>query len=265
MPKNRRTRNTPDHSDSEDDKANHNKMLETILKEVRGIKTQNESFREETKKELEEIRTEIRKRDDKWDNDKTVLQDKITSIENKVETKINNIETRLQEIAEAEEKRQKQERRNNIIIKNAETEETKSITVQEEVNKILETLETDVNYDDARRIGKDWRGRNMILVRITNFEDKLKVLRNKKKLEGKDCFIENDMTKEERQIQAKIRIRAKEEIAKGNTVKIGYQKLQINEKWEYYNNATKNEQKNKMLSHQWNRVAPAPDQRRRTL
>jgi hypothetical protein len=38
----------------------------------------------------------------------------------------------------------------------------------------------------------------MLLVKLRHFEDKLKVMRNKRKLMEKDCYIENDMTKEER-------------------------------------------------------------------
>jgi hypothetical protein len=73
----------------------------------------------------------------------------------------------------------------------------------------------------------------MILVKMENFDEELKILRNKRKLARKDCNIENDMTKEERQTQAAISRRAREERAKGHTIKIGFQKIQINRKWEY--------------------------------
>jgi hypothetical protein len=76
----------------------------------------------------------------------------------------------------------------------------------------------------------------MIVVKMREFEEKLKVRRNKRKLARRECFIENDMTRRERQIQAGIRRSAREETEKGHTEKIGYQKIQINGKWEYYNN-----------------------------
>jgi predicted RNA-binding protein YlxR (DUF448 family) len=37
----------------------------------------------------------------------------------------------------------------------------------------------------------------MLLVRLKDFEDKVKVMRMKRKLTGRDCYIENDMTKNE--------------------------------------------------------------------
>ncbi|PSN31766.1 hypothetical protein C0J52_26339, partial [Blattella germanica] len=59
----------------------------------------------------------------------------------------------------------------------------------------------------------------MILVKMRDFEEKLEVLRNKNKLRGIECYIDNDMTKEERSIQAALRRRAKEEAEKGHTVR----------------------------------------------
>ena len=55
-------------------------------------------------------------------------------------------------------------------------------------------------------------------------------MKNKSKLHGEDRFIDNDMTKTEREIQKALRSRAKEEREKGNTAKVGYQKILINKK-----------------------------------
>jgi hypothetical protein len=112
----------------------------------------------------------------------------------------------------------------------------RELSVHQDVNKIFETLEIDSSYEQTRHIGRDWKGRDMIMVKMRAFEGKLKVMRNKRKLAGRECFIENDMTRKERQIQVGIRRRATEETDKGHTVKIGYKKIQMNGKWEYYNN-----------------------------
>jgi hypothetical protein len=59
-------------------------------------------------------------------------------------------------------------------------------------------MEAEVEYEQVRDIGRDWKGRNMIPVKMKNFDEKLKIMRNKRKLAGKDCYIENGITKEER-------------------------------------------------------------------
>lgn len=57
-------------------------------------------------------------------------------------------------------------------------------------------------------------------------------MKMKKKLYGKQLFIDHDLTHEERDVQAKIRTRAKEEKANGNQVKVGYKKMVVNgTKW----------------------------------
>ena len=234
-PKNRRTLKASTGSESEEDGSNlSNNILETILKEVREIKTQNKNFKEETKKELETIRKEIQQREETWNADRNNMQEKISEIESKMENKINIIESKIQQIAHMEERRQKTERKENIIIK-CSTEEGGGTNMHQDIQWILETIQTEVSYRNAEYLGDDWKGRKMIRVKMENFEDKLEVMKNKRRLEGTDCYIENDLTKEERGIQAELRRRAREEASKGHTVKIGYKKIQINGQWHNYN------------------------------
>ena len=259
----RRTRNTTktNGSDSDNDKEQSDEskeLLTTILMEIREIKKQNTSLREETKKEIAKLREEIKIRDEKWQDDKNMIHEKMEQVEKKVENTIDKIGKRLNNLEEAEERRKQQEKRNNIIIKTAGNEKAVQTNGRAEVEDILRSIEVDANFDQVRYMGKDWKGRNMLLVKMTNMEEKLKVMKNKKKLSGKECYIENDMTKEERQIQASIRRRAREEISKGNTARVGYKKIQINGKWEYFNKQeTKNEQPHD--------IAKPAEWRRRTM
>lgn len=63
-------------------------------------------------------------------------------------------------------------------------------------------------------------------------------MKNKHKLKGQECYIDDDMTNKEREIQAVLRKRAREEREKGNTVKVGYQKIMINNQWENWQPAS---------------------------
>lgn len=219
-------------------------LLTAILSEIRDIKKQNESFREETRKELEELRNELKARDDKWDNERNSISIKIDNMGNTVGNRMDVIEKRMQELERSEEFRQKRERRNNILIKSAEIESNKD-KIEEEIQAVFNKLEVETEYEHIKYIGKDWKGRGMALVRMRKFEDKIQVMKSKSKLAGKECFIESDMTREERKIQAALRGRAKEERERGNEVKVGYQKISINGRWEYwYKDGTKNKQPN---------------------
>lgn len=61
-----------------------------------------------------------------------------------------------------------------------------------------------------------------------------------KNLKGTNMFIDDDITKKEREIQKKIRERADEEKRKENKTRIGYQKLEINGTWmKWQENAEK--------------------------
>ena len=81
-------------------------------------------------------------------------------------------------------------------------------------------------------IGKDKQNRGITRVTFKNFEDKLKIMRNKSKLRGQDIYIDSDLTKAEREIQGILRQRAREEREKGDTeAKVGYQKILLRGQW----------------------------------
>ena len=59
---------------------------------------------------------------------------------------------------------------------------------------------------------------------------KKEIIRKKSKLK-KGVYIDDNLTKEERGIQIKLRERAREERAKGISAKVGYKKVKIGNKW----------------------------------
>lgn len=71
-------------------------------------------------------------------------------------------------------------------------------------------------------------------------------MKNKRKLKGYDVYIDEDLTKQDREVQAKLRERRKLEMSKGNKVRIGYRKIMINGEWEYYDDNLKIINKDKM-------------------
>lgn len=86
-----------------------------------------------------------------------------------------------------------------------------------------EELEIQVNVSGARELGT-----NRCLIDMKKKKLKsLKINMLKKFMQGK-IYINDDMSKEELEMQGKIRNIAEEEKINGNNVKFGYQKLTMN-------------------------------------
>ena len=225
MPNSRKRQTTMEDSETR-------KMFEEILKEIKEMKSQHEKTQEETKKDIKELKNEIQilKQDLLT---KTIELDRtLYLVEEKNRSELNGLEKRIQILEEKEEKRIKREKKNNVIIKTKEIESTNHAHIREATKKILKSIGASDSFSEAQYVGQDAAGKSIIRVQMPKFFDKIDILKKKSKLKGKDTFIESDLTKQERDIQAAIRKKAKEEREKGNTVKIGYQKLQINGQWE---------------------------------
>jgi len=116
--------------------------------------------------------------------------------------------------------KEKEERRNNIVIKGANPGEDVKGWLQ---RFLKEALEIDVSVGQVRRSGR------VIIVKLGNEEKKREIMQKKSKLSGGNIFIENDLTWEERKTQGEIIAWAKQQRANGKRVKIGFGKVRLNE------------------------------------
>jgi hypothetical protein len=69
-------------------------------------------------------------------------------------------------------------------------------------------------------------------VKLNNVPDKEEIMKNRKRLstlENQKVFMNDDISKWEKEIQENIRKKVKEELTPGNRVKMGFQKLIIND------------------------------------
>lgn len=129
--------------------------------------------------------------------------------------------------------KERRERRKNMIIKGIEIQ---GKNIKEEIEEwIKEKLGTVQTIKKAEKLVLDTnkRGKRIegVLIRMQDLEKKREIMINRKNLKGTNIFIDDDLTKKEREIQKKIRERAEEERKKGNRTRIGYQKLEINGVW----------------------------------
>lgn len=210
-------------------KQNNAKEMEQVLlaiTQMRGeikeeikenFKTQNELFQAELEKtniELKQIKEELKLKEGEWAKEKSNLQGRILDLENRME------------------REDKNRRRNNIVLKEVKLE---GQNVKAEVEEFLRTeLDTNVQIVEAYQIRN-----KVVIAKVMDWTQKKKIMENKGKLRGTNMFIDNDLTQKEMDTQKKLRDIARHEREKGNTAKVGYQKIIINDKlynWEEIKN-----------------------------
>lgn len=122
--------------------------------------------------------------------------------------------------------REKEERKNNVVIKGLGKEMEKEINIERVEAFFKDKLNIICKVDAC------WRSGNVVVVKLENEEGKLQILRNKSKLKGERIFIEKDLTWEERRIQEKINKWVREGKGKEmKDVKIGKGRIRINGEW----------------------------------
>jgi len=186
-------------------------MLETVLS-----KTENE-LKQELKKNREEtmkLKEEFQKKEKEWEKDKEQLYSRIENLEEKIEAQ------------------EREKKRNNIVIKGIKINEP---NLKEKVEEfIVNNLGVNAKIADSTSIGRQEQNR-IIVAKIESFEQKIQIMKNKGKLRNTKVFIESDLTVKERKIQQTINEKAKEERATGSRVKVGYQKLIVDNKKYVWN------------------------------
>lgn len=174
---------------------------EEIIKEMNAGK-------EELKKELEKYKRESEERDKEREQENEELRREIALIKRR------------------EEERDRRERKRNIIIRGVKNSEEEAKQVAVEIVRKLGEECKDVKVREALYIGRE--DRKVILVEMEKLDDKRKMMRNKSKLRGSGIFVDDDLTKEEREMQKSIREWSEQERRKGKKVKGAYGRAFVN-------------------------------------
>ena len=97
---------------------------------------------------------------------------------------------------------------------------------------ITNELQVEANINAAFKININSKAAtsDMILVELESYEKKMEIMRSKSKIRNTKVYIDNDLTRTERDIQKEIVSIARKENSKGNKTNIGYQRLYINGK-----------------------------------
>lgn len=98
--------------------------------------------------------------------------------------------------------------------------------IREEVKSVIKKLlGIDIYIAKVMAVGGG------LVVELESFENKIDVLKRRGMLKGINLWIEDDYTERENEVQEWLLKIEKEERARGNEVKVGYQKIRVNGEW----------------------------------
>lgn len=137
---------------------------------------------------------------------------------------MNEIGEEVRKLKRIMEEKEKKERKNKMIIKGLNPGKS---GLKEEAKALLKKeFGANDSIKDVQVIGKEWE-REVIIVEMEKWEEKEKIMKKKSKLYGRNIFIEHDLTKEEKEVQRRLRERARKEREGGRKVRVGYRKMYI--------------------------------------
>jgi hypothetical protein len=183
---------------------------ENIGKRMEKMIEQFDQIREEWKEEKRSREEERKKDKEEWREEKK------------------NLERRLENLEWEREKKEREKRKNNIVIRGANKWEESKIE-KETKEFIKNNLKIEVNINKAFKV-QVRGGKCTVVAEVGSWEQKREIMIRKKELQA-GIFIDDDLTRTEREMQTKLREKAKEEREKGNKVKVGYGKIMIGDRW----------------------------------
>lgn len=97
---------------------------------------------------------------------------------------------------------------------------------------IKDNLRIEIAVNKAYRI-QTGRDKSIVVAEMENWEQKREIMGRKKDLKA-GIFIDNNLTRMEREMQEQLRAEARKEKDKGNKVKVNYGKLRVNDRWLWW-------------------------------
>ncbi|XP_067214178.1 uncharacterized protein [Linepithema humile] len=226
--------------------------MEGVMKEVMRIRLEDwkeemRQIKEEMKEGIKNIRREMkefRKREEGWKEEREEMKKQIKGLERRIEEmegegekkregkrkegkgEGEKIKLRLKEIEKKMERKEREERRKNLVIKGIEVKEGKR---KEAVEGLMKDIGAEVKMEETWKIAEDRdKGREIVGIRIENEEKRREIWEKKKTLKGRKERIVEDWTWKERRMRWKLEERAREEERKGKNVWVGYGRIRIN-------------------------------------
>jgi len=200
-------------------------------------------WKEEIKEEWEKIRKDLsdgRKEREELKEQVKVIERKIVDLESsdireggrgvlEVEGEKGEMGRKIKEIERKLERKEREERKRNLIIRELEVKESKR---KEAVVELMKVIGVETEMKEIWRVAAEkGKEREMVEIKIENPEKRKEILEKKKNLRGRRERIMEDWTWRERRIRWRLEELARKEERKGRNIRIGYGKIKIEENW----------------------------------
>ncbi|XP_067207866.1 golgin subfamily A member 6-like protein 22 [Linepithema humile] len=207
-------------------------------------------MKEEMKEGIKDIRKEMkefREREEGWKEEREEMKKQIKGLERRIEEmegegekkkegkkkkgkgEEEEMKLRLKKIEKKMERKEREERRKNLVIKGIEVKEGRR---KEAVEGLIKDIGAEVKIEETWRIAEDRdKRREIVGIRIENEEKRREIWEKKKTLTGRKERIVEDWTWKERRMRWKLEKRAREEGRKGKNVWVEYGRIRIDGQW----------------------------------
>lgn len=212
----KKTYRTPQKNKGEDEDK-----LDLLIHMMQDIKSEQSEMRKEIKQngqEQKRFNSELLKL--KQENENIKKENEQIKSENElIRKELQDIRSQLQLI-------EKNSKKNNIVMNGLSINTEEPVVAVETITKFIkDNLKINVQPKNVTNIGN-----KICIIELKNAKDKLEIMQNKAKLKqipDSKVYINEDLTKYEREKQKYIRLRAQEEKNKGKEVKVGYSTLRV--------------------------------------
>jgi len=150
------------------------------------------------------------------------------NLKGRIREEVGELEGRMRRLELEGEKKKREERKRNIIIRGVEVKKEGQEGLKEEVEGIVKATGAVAKIEGIRRIGGRGKERGeMVWVRFASVQEKLEVIKGKAKLKDRSEWITDDLTERERRVDWLLKREAEKRRREGKKVKVGYMKLWV--------------------------------------
>lgn len=181
--------------------------------------------------QLTEIKTLICDKNEVLSNKIDNLYLDLTTTIKALNNKVTVLEIENKSLKSRVESLEKNRRKNNIVLFGLKTDENRNASefVAQKLGDLLQISVTKNEINNVYRVPSKNSDINPIIVEFVNFNKKLEVFKNCRKLKGTSISISNDLSKEEREINRVLVRNLKEARDKGLSAKIKNNLLYVQE------------------------------------